>query len=107
MIRNVKTDYSLFSDAVENLVFEYVPGSSLLEILDHHRGGIDTRRALRIFEQLLMAVDYLHARNLAHRDLKPANVMVRSYDDMVKLIDFGHAKYFATRDASSKNLSTC
>ena len=42
-------------------------------------------------EKLFLAVNHLHALNIAHRDIKPENIMYGA-DNEVKLIDFGLAK---------------
>ena len=44
-----------------------------------------------IFYQLLSALQYIHANNIAHRDLKPANILLSELSD-VKLCDFGLAR---------------
>ena len=50
---------------------------------------------LKIFYQILRAVDYLHSQGLAHRDIKPENILIT--DKMVpKLADFGTTKDFFT-----------
>ncbi|MEM7532181.1 MAG: tetratricopeptide repeat protein [Chloroflexota bacterium] len=44
---------------------------------------------LRLIEQLLQALAYLHRRGVLHRDLKPDNVLVQH--DTVRVLDFGLA----------------
>lgn len=44
--------------------------------------------ATRVIDQLLAALNYIHARNLVHRDVKPANVMIE-WSGRVVLMDFG------------------
>jgi serine/threonine protein kinase len=36
---------------------------------------VDTEEAKVVVKQLLRALVYLHARNIAHRDLKPENIL--------------------------------
>ena len=48
------------------------------------------------FTQLLIGLQYLHAKNIAHRDLKPANILVfeKNLKFILKIADFGLSKRY-------------
>ncbi|MEO6725573.1 MAG: bifunctional serine/threonine-protein kinase/formylglycine-generating enzyme family protein [Blastocatellia bacterium] len=84
------------------IVMEYVPGRDLRKMITRETGPIADYRALKLFKQILAAIDYAHhfiyldktgARHqgIIHRDLKPANILVTP-DDVVKVTDFGIVK---------------
>ena len=52
---------------------------------------------LKLFTELLQAIDYIHTEGLMHRDLKPANMAIVSRSPPhAMLIDFGHASWNTT-----------
>lgn len=53
---------------------------------------IDSSTNLRIFEQILRGVEYIHAQGIVHRDLKPRNIFL-SRNNEVQIGDFGLAKH--------------
>ena len=77
------------ADGSAYLALEYVEGSDLLAHVCEHQLTVDER--LRLFLEVLAAVEYAHARNIVHRDLKPGNVLVGA-DGRPRLLDFGISK---------------
>lgn len=70
----------------EGILMEYVEGRNLSEFLSENP-SFSSR--VRIFEELLDTLDYLHKRGIVHNDLKPDNILVSRSGDSLKLIDFG------------------
>src|SRR5262249_22097390 len=62
-------------DGMLYAVFEYVPGSTLREILGTD-GRLAWEVARHLMTQVLDALACAHARGVVHRDLKPENIMV-------------------------------
>ena len=56
------------------LAMEFVQGELLTDWCDAQR--LDIRARLRLFLQVLEAVQYAHERQVIHRDLKPSNILV-------------------------------
>src|ERR1700690_306880 len=70
------------------LSMEYVQGELLTDWCDAQRLGL--RERLRLFLQVLEAVQYAHDRHVIHRDLKPSNLLV-THEGQARLLDFGVA----------------
>ena len=73
------------------LVFEYVPGRSLAEII-RHDGAMEPVKALTLMRAVLDAIAYAHESEsgVIHRDLKPSNILV-DLDGKPRVMDFGIA----------------
>ena len=56
-------------------VFEFVPGSTLKDLISV-TGKLELREAIHLMGQVLDALSCAHARGVVHRDLKPENIMV-------------------------------
>ena len=74
------------------LVMEYVRGANLEQIV---KSPLDERDAKIAAVESLLALDYVHSKNVIHRDVKPKNVIARNNDIRgCVLIDFGTAAYY-------------
>jgi eukaryotic-like serine/threonine-protein kinase len=71
------------------LVFEYIDGHSLLEMLQAE-GSIPKARAADLMRQVLDAIAKAHALGVIHRDLKPSNILVDG-QGTPRVMDFGIA----------------
>ncbi|HEY4178637.1 MAG TPA: serine/threonine-protein kinase [Kofleriaceae bacterium] len=57
-------------------------------------------RALRIFVDVCIAVEFAHSRGVVHRDLKPQNVMIGDFGE-VYVLDWGLARILDEIDATA------
>ncbi len=64
-----------------------------------HAARLSVEQRLRLFAQVIDAVECAHARLLIHRDIKPSNVLVDA-DGRAKLLDFGIASLIDDADAA-------
>ncbi|XP_077869639.1 serine/threonine-protein kinase D3 [Saccoglossus kowalevskii] len=76
------------------VVMEKLRGDMLEMILSSQRGRLSERVTKFLIHQILIALKYLHSKNIVHCDLKPENVLLSSDSDFpqVKLCDFGFAR---------------
>ena len=72
------------------IIMEYIEGRTLNECV-RAWGGLPLADALRFFQSIVDAVDYVHSRGIVHRDIKSNNVKITP-SGQVKLLDFGIAK---------------
>ncbi|HEX7253056.1 MAG TPA: serine/threonine-protein kinase, partial [Thermoanaerobaculia bacterium] len=87
-------DFALDEDGTAYLVMEFIDGVNLGELLGN-KGPPEIPLVLEIAHQALLALGYLHRRNIIHRDVAPDNLMLTHDEEgqpRIKLIDLGIAK---------------
>lgn len=92
------------SEGVRFLTMEYVPGTTLRELLDR-RGFVALAPGLQIAKQLCRGLSAVHEAGIIHRDIKPQNIMVLP-NGVVKLMDFGIARTAEGADVASADGQT-
>ncbi len=68
---------------------EYVPGSSLAQVIQRH-GTFSLEQTERLLDEALSALEHAHSLGLIHRDLKPENMLIEP-DGRLRITDFGLA----------------
>ena len=84
------------------LIEEYVPGTTLKEILDSKKLTFD--QICNYMISLCEILEKLHSHYppLIHRDIKPSNIIITSFDN-VMLLDFNTAKYKSSNSSRSSD----
>lgn len=92
--------YAFQSKANIYFVLDYCPGGELFFYLQQI--GRFKEKAARFYAaNVVLALRYMHSKNILYRDLKPENIMV-DRNGYLKLIDFG----FSTITKSGKHTDT-
>jgi serine/threonine protein kinase len=74
-------------DILYPMIEEY--STSMDHYLANHK--LNTDQVLHVLCQLLLALEYMHSKNIMHRDLKPSNILVDKTKLQVYIGDFGMA----------------
>ncbi|XP_028411207.1 serine/threonine-protein kinase ULK3-like [Dendronephthya gigantea] len=83
------------------LIMEYCSGGDLSRFIQTRR-QLPENIAKRFLQQLALALQCLHSRDIAHMDLKPQNILLSSKDNpTLKIADFGFAQYLKDEMDSS------
>jgi len=77
------------ADGRQFIVFEYVEGQTLKDVVD--AGPLDVGRALEVTIAIARGLGFAHEHGIVHRDVKPQNVILNS-DGEAKVTDFGIAR---------------
>lgn len=87
-------DFSTLEDGSRYMVWEYIEGTNLHELLEE-RGPLSPRYAAKLAAQALHGLDAIHRAGIVHRDISPENLMITrdaEGEEHVKIIDLGIAK---------------
>ena len=84
---------------------DLIKGESLSERLKRTGLPLMEQEALHVLDQVLDALQVVHAQGLYHLDLKPANIMVDGQGRAL-LIDFGASKQMSQNDGYSVSTSS-
>lgn len=77
------------------MLLEYVVGGELFSHL--RRAGRFTNDMTRFYaSEIVLAIEYLHSKNIIYRDLKPENLLI-DHQGHIRLTDFGFAKQIEDR----------
>ncbi|MDQ7826337.1 MAG: serine/threonine-protein kinase [Candidatus Eremiobacteraeota bacterium] len=76
----------------EYLVEEYIDGTSLEEHLAGKK-HLSQYEVVKIADELLEVLDYLHSKGIIYRDIKPGNIMLDRAGE-IRLVDFGIARFY-------------
>ncbi len=95
-------DAGVDAGGVPYFAMEHVDGETLAAWCDAH--DLDIAGRLSIFQRVLDAVGFAHARQVIHRDLKPSNILVTKQGE-VRLLDFGVARLLQEEVADRRSLT--
>jgi protein kinase A len=73
------------------MVMDYVPGGELFSVLRRSQRFPD-HVAKFYAAEVILAIEYLHRKDMIYRDLKPENLLLDAQGH-IKITDFGFAKY--------------
>ena len=77
------------------LVQDYVEGDNYWQLLENRQSQGQTfseEEVIKLLQQILPVLSYIHSQDVVHRDISPDNLIWRSSDNLPVLIDFGGVK---------------
>lgn len=86
------------------LVQEFVDGEDFSTEINVN-GRIDEEKITALLQDVLEALQFVHANQVIHRDIKPSNLIRRRQDDKFVLIDFGAVKQVSSQQVGSSGVA--
>ena len=106
-IIEIKNDYYFKDNKFLNIITEYAEEGTLQNKYEEQKKKkeyFDENELLDWFIQILLALKYIHEKNILHRDINPSNIFLMK--DMAKLGNFGVAKALSPELNYAKTLVT-
>lgn len=96
ILTSTTTRFCTFQDDTNlYMLLEYVVGGELFTHL--RRAGRFTNDMTRFYaSEIVLAIEYLHSKDIIYRDLKPENLLI-DHQGHIKITDFGFAKKVVDR----------
>ncbi|EFN57456.1 hypothetical protein CHLNCDRAFT_34706 [Chlorella variabilis] len=89
-----------------SIAMEYAAGGDMFEYVVR-KGGLRESEARWFFQQLIVAVDYIHRMGVANRDIKLENTLLDgSPRPLIKICDFGYSKHEKYQSAPGSRVGT-
>lgn len=85
------------------LILEHLKGGELFDYIIQ-KGHLDGKELARLFNQIIMGIEYCHSLWICHRDLKPENLLL-NYEKNIKIVDFGFAQVSGRWNQQLRNTS--
>ncbi|KAI8607418.1 kinase-like domain-containing protein, partial [Chytriomyces sp. MP71] len=81
------------------LILEYIPGG---DMFSHIRKHVRFQESIARFYtcEIILALEYIHSKNVIYRDLKPENILLDPRGH-IKIADFGFAKVIPRNQATT------
>ncbi|EFI28144.1 other/CAMKK/ELM protein kinase [Coprinopsis cinerea okayama7 len=89
---NLAMLYEVIDDPKEEkiyLIMEYLSGGPVEWSTQDDKPLLTLAQTRRVMRDVILGLEFMHARNILHRDIKPSNIMYTEDRRSVKLIDFG------------------
>ena len=103
----IKNDYYSKDNKFINIITEYAEEGNLLQKFEEQKKKnqyFEENELLDWFIQILLALKYIHEKNILHRNINPSNIFLMK--DMAKLGNFGVATALSPTINYSKTLVT-
>lgn len=81
-------DFVRLDDGSIALVMSYIPGPTLLQIIEKN-GPMDPEHVAWITQRILNTLMYMHIHGVVQGDLNPRNIIIQPVDHTVVIVDYG------------------